>query len=75
MDDKIKYIFDNVNHLELEYRRHILQMIYSSKFKSAIKEKGNGCQIRLSDLDEDIVNEIHEFVTKKIEDQSFDFYV
>jgi hypothetical protein len=73
MTDKIEFIIENANELDINNRLEILQLIYSSKFSKSISEKGGGCQINLSDLDQEIIDKIHEFITKQLEEQSLDF--
>jgi hypothetical protein len=71
--EKQDFILDNVNELGIEDRREILQLIHSSKFSKSISEKGGGCQINLSDLDQELIEKIHEFITKQLDEQSLDF--
>jgi hypothetical protein len=73
MTDKVEFIHDNANELGIEDRREILQLIHNSKFSKSISEKGAGCAINLGDLDQQIIDKIHEFITKQLEEQSLDF--
>jgi hypothetical protein len=73
MTDKIEFILENVNELGIEDRLKILQMIHSSEFSTCISEKGSGCAVNLGDLDQPIIDKIHEFITKQLEEQSLDF--
>jgi len=68
MSHRIRYILDNTNELMLQDRVHILQLIFNSPFRNKLKEKGNGTQIRLSDLSDELLEKIHEFIFKKIND-------
>jgi hypothetical protein len=73
MTDKHDFIIENANELDINNRLEILQLIYSSKFSKSISEKGGGCQINLHDLDQEIIDKIHEFITKQLDEQSLDF--
>jgi hypothetical protein len=67
------FILDNVNELDINNRLKILQMIHSSKFSKSISEKGGGCAVNLGDLDQELIDEIHEFITEQIALQALDF--
>jgi hypothetical protein len=71
--DKLDFIIENVNELDINDRREILQMIHSSKFSKSISEKGGGCQINLGNLDQQIIDKIYDFITQQLEQQTLDF--
>jgi hypothetical protein len=64
----ITYITDNINELKLSHRKELLQLIiYSNLNDESIVEKGNGTQIKFSDIDNNLLFSIYNFVHKKIE--------
>jgi hypothetical protein len=69
---KETFIFDNINELSILDRKEVLQMIYNSQFRSKIKEKGNGVQIKLDDLSESIIDKIFTYVSQKSNEQFMD---
>lgn len=69
MAQKLTFITDNINELSIQDRREILQIIYNSPSRSKLKEKGNGTQIKLNDLSEQIINKIYDCVTLKLNNQ------
>jgi len=74
MADKLTFITDNINELLLQDRREILQMIYNSKSRSKLKEKGGGTQINLNDLSEQLIEKIYDCINKKISEQSLSMF-
>lgn len=71
-DQKRKYIIlyldDKVNELRLNHRTEILQMIlYSSIEDSKVVEKGNGTQVKFSDIPNELLLSIYNFVHNKVE--------
>ena len=74
MADKLTFITDNINELLLQDRREILQMIYNSKSRSKLKEKGGGTQINLNDLSEPLIEKIYDCINKKISEQSLSMF-
>ena len=70
---KESFIFDNINDLLIDDRKDILQIIYNSQHRSSISEKGNGVQIKLSDLSQPIIEKIYTTIIKKLQDQSINF--
>lgn len=64
---KQNYILDNINELSIQDRREIVHKIYNSASRSKLKEKGGGMQIKMSDLTVDLIDEITEFIQKKME--------
>jgi len=69
---KETFIFDNINELSILDRKEVLQIIYNSQFRSKIKEKGNGVQIKLDDLSESIIDRIFTYVSQKSNEQFMD---
>lgn len=63
------FICDNINDLNIEYRKDILQMIYNSPFKNKIKEKGGGTQVKIEDISNTLINKIYMFIVQKINEQ------
>ena len=70
---KESFIFDNINDLLIDDRKDILQIIYNSQHRSILNEKGNGVQIKLSDLSQPIIEKIYRTIIKKLQDQSIIF--
>ena len=70
---KESFIFDNINDLLIDDRKDILQIIYNSQHRSSLNEKGNGVQIKLSDLSQPIIEKIYTTIIKKLQDQSITF--
>lgn len=64
----ISFIHNNINELKLNYRKEILQMIlYSNIDDEKIVEKGNGTQIKFSDIDSILLKNIYNFIYMKLE--------
>jgi len=72
---KKQYILDNTNELEIHDRKELLQMIFNSQFRSKLKEKGNGTQIRLEALSTELLEKIYNFVFAKLNDPSTEIYI
>lgn len=70
-DKYIIYIANKINELRLCHRKEVLQMIlYSNIDQSKIKEKGNGTQIKFSELSPDLIKNIYNFVYNKVENST-----
>ena len=69
MSEHMSFIIDNVNELMIQDRCEILQMIYNSPARSKLKEKGNGTQIKLGDIPDTLIKNIHDFIVQKLEGQ------
>ena len=69
---KESFICDNINDLTIQFRKEILQMIYNSQYCNKLKEKGNGIQIKIDDLDNQLINKIHTFMVQKLNNQKND---
>ena len=70
---KESFIFDNINDLPIDDRKDILQIIYNSQFRDKLNEKGNGVQIKISDLSQAIIDKIYITIINKLNDQTIDF--
>lgn len=75
LSDKMAYICDNINDLDIQYRKDILQMIYNTPDKDKIYEKGNGSQINLNQLPAHLVTSIYTFAYRKMQEQMIDMSV
>jgi hypothetical protein len=73
MSDRLTFVIDNANELPIDSRRDLLQIIYSSKFRKAINEKGSGCQINLANLSQSIIDELYDFIILQLEELKLDF--
>ncbi len=68
LNQYILYISDNVNELKLNYRKDVLQMIIGSEIDDdKIVEKGNGTQIKFSDMSPELLQSIYNFIYNKLE--------
>ena len=62
----INYINDNINELKINFRKEVLQMIkYSDILDDKIVEKGNGSQVKYSDIDNNLLKSIYNFIQNK----------
>jgi hypothetical protein len=61
------YISDNIGNLNINYRREILQMLIYAVDDEKLIEKGNGTQIKFTDLDDKLLTNIYNFIYNKIE--------
>jgi hypothetical protein len=66
-NEQITFIIENVNELQISDRRNVLQLLFDAG--SELKETGSGSQIRIGDLPDDLINEIHKRVRDKIDEQ------
>ena len=66
-NEQITFIIENVNELHISNRRNVLQLIFDAGSK--LKETGSGSQIRIDDLPDDLINEVHTRVRDKIDEQ------
>ena len=73
IDVKKSFIFDNINELSIDDRRELLQIIYNSKFRNIINEKGGGVQIKLDELSNIIIDKLYLHVLTKLNEQTTDF--
>ena len=70
---KKSFIFENSNDLPIDDRRELLQIIFNSQFKSKLKEKGGGVQIKLGELSMPIIDKLYITIVKKLNDNNIDF--
>ena len=63
--EKLELILDTINDLMLDDRKDILYMIYNSPLRDKLREKGNGSQIKISDLTTTMIDKIHEKIIEK----------
>jgi len=66
MDEKKIYIYENINEIDIEVKKELLQIIYNSDARDKIIEKGNGVQIRFNDINDSIIITIYSILKKKI---------
>jgi hypothetical protein len=67
------YICNNVDELNFQNRKNVLQIIYNSPSQKKITEKGNGSQIKMDDLPIMLIITIYDFIKKKLETQITEF--
>jgi hypothetical protein len=67
------YIIENINDLSIADRIEILQIIYNSPIRNKIKEKGNGVEIKISDIPEPFIIIIENMIKSKLESHSINF--
>ena len=65
-EEKIDFIYENANNLNLDDRKIILKIIYDSECKKHIIEKPSGCEIRLSKLSPSVIDLLYDMMEKKI---------
>lgn len=70
--EKQIYIYENINDIDIEVKKELLQIIYNSNTKDKIIEKGNGVQIKFDDIDESIIITIHNILKKKIKENKLE---
>ena len=66
LDDKIKYINENVIKLLLIERKEILQILYNSIGDGKISTKGNGSQIKYKDIPHHTMLAIYTYIQNKL---------
>ncbi len=67
----ILYINDNVNELKISCRKIVLQMIMGSDIEDEkIVEKGNGTQIKFSDIEASLLRSIYNYIYNNLENPS-----
>jgi len=67
INEYICFINDNINELKLNFRTEVLQIILYSIGGDKVIEKGNGCSIKFSDMDNELIKNIYNFISKKLE--------
>jgi hypothetical protein len=67
---KILFIKRNINELITEELRDILQIILNANIDDKkIQEKGGGTQIKFKDIPVHVINEIYDYIFKKIKEK------
>lgn len=69
--NKKKYLVENINDACINTRRELLQIIYNNSSK-IIKEKGNGVQIKFSDMSDSIINTLYNILYKQMQENRLD---
>jgi hypothetical protein len=69
-NSKESFICDNINDLNIQQRKEILQIIHDSSCKDFLKEKGSGTQIKISLLTDNLKNKIYDFIVKHLDSES-----
>jgi hypothetical protein len=69
------YICNNVDELNFQHRKDVLQVIYNSSSKKKITEKGNGSQIKIDDLPDMLIRTIYDFIIQKLNGQITEFHM
>jgi hypothetical protein len=62
----IKYIVRSVSELQITERQQILQMILNAVPDSKIQTKGDGTQVKISDIPRSTMLMIHNYISTKI---------
>lgn len=64
----ISYIDSNINELKISHRTEVLQTILNSNISDdKIVEKGNGTQIKFSDMEISLLKYIYNLINKNLE--------
>ena len=62
-EEKVDFIINNVNSLQMTKRIGVLQHIINSNIEiHKIREKSNGSQIRVSDLSTELIIHLYNFI-------------
>ena len=72
MDEKKIYIYENINEIDIEVKKELLQIIYNSDTRDKIIEKGNGVQIKFNDMDDSTIITIYSILKKKIKESTLE---
>jgi hypothetical protein len=67
------YVCNNVDELNFQNRKDVMQIIFNSSSKGAIIEKGNGSQIKIDNLPDMLIRTIYDFIKQKLETQIIEF--
>jgi hypothetical protein len=68
--NKILFIKRNINEMITEELRDILQIIMNSNIDDKkIQEKGGGTQIKFKDIPIPVINDIFDYISKKIKEK------
>jgi len=64
----VYYVNDHVGKIKTNYRKELLQIILCSNIdENKIIEKGNGTQIKFSDINNDLLQKIYNYIYNKVE--------
>lgn len=66
--NKEVFISDNINEISIDDRKDILYLLYNSCHREKLKEKGNGTQIKMKDLADEMIDKIYDLINKKIKE-------
>ncbi len=69
MDNTIKYINQSLNDLNVSEKQEILQMLINSIDDKKIQTKGDGTQIRYSDIPKNILQNIQSYIKIQLENK------
>ena len=69
IDEQELYICDNIEHLNYEDKKIVIQMIYSSNHRDKLNEKGEGTELVLTEDCVFLVQKLYKFISKKIKEQ------
>lgn len=69
------YIYNNINEIDIDVRKELLQIIYNSDVKDKIVEKGNGVQIKFDDINNSIISTLYNILKKKIKENTLEIYI
>ena len=77
MDLKNKKIFlyENINEIDINTRRELLQILYNNINIDNIIEKGNGVQIKFDNIDESNINILYNILYKKIDENKLEIEI
>jgi hypothetical protein len=66
------FIYENINDIDIEVKKELLQIIYNSDTKNKIIEKGNGVQIKFDDIDVSVIITLYDILKKKIKENKLE---
>lgn len=70
--DKEFYIYENINDISLVNKIEIVQYIYNTRFRNKLVEKGNGIQVKLSELSYQLISIVYDMIVKKSKENVID---
>ena len=72
LNEKKKYIYNNINDIDIDIKKELLQIIYNSNTKDKIVEKGNGVQIKFNDIEDSTITTLYSILKKRIKENSLE---
>ena len=66
IENKQEFIIEYINELQINHRKDVLEMIYNSPSRNKIKENGSGTQIKLSDINDPLLDNIYIYIKTKL---------